>query len=372
LRLVLAVDALSPALTGIGRYAWELAQRMPRVSGIDQVHYLRDERWVQDPATLLDTAPRFTIKQRMIRKLRRRIPQEWIAASLHRRCRGAVFHGPNYFVPPCADVAVATVHDLSIFKYPETHPVARLRHFEREFKVSMNRASHLITDSESTRREVIDFLGMREDRVSAVALGVSEAFLPRAVRASELPDGLLPGGYTLCVSSLEPRKRIGNLLAAYGSLPMALRRRWPLALAGGAGWLNEDLHRAIERGKDAGWLRHLGYVPEPNLPALYAGARLFAYPSVYEGFGLPALEAMACGIPVITSDRSCLPELVGSAGLQVNPDDVAALRDACERGLTDDAWRCMGATAGQNRSRTFTWDRCMVETVRVYERALYH
>jgi glycosyltransferase involved in cell wall biosynthesis len=134
--------------------------------------------------------------------------------------------------------------------------------------------------------------------------------------------GLSHGSYSLCVTTIEPRKRIDSLLAAYARLPEKLRVVYPLILVGGKGWRSEHLHQAIDAAANAGWLHYLGFVPEDDLPALYAGARLFVYPSSYEGFGLPVIEAMASGVPVVTSNRSCLPEIASGAAKLVDPDDV--------------------------------------------------
>jgi alpha-1,3-rhamnosyl/mannosyltransferase len=174
------------------------------------------------------------------------------------------------------------------------------------------------------------------------------------------------GNYSLCVSTIEPRKKIDALLDAYSCLPHDLRRRYPLVLIGSVGWKCEALHQRIERCCAEGWVNYFGYVPEADLPVLYAGARLFVYPSNYEGFGLPVLEAMASGVPVVTSDCSSLPEVAGGAALLVDPDEVDSLADCVQRGLTDEEWRLSASSHGLNVASRFTWDRCVEETVQVY------
>ena len=367
---ILSVEALAPVLTGIGRYAWELASRLPQQAGVGQLRYYRQGQWVPDPALLLQTPSAGAGLGRKKSGFRIRAPRWLKDYGLTRACRDQVFHGPNYMLPRCVDIGVATVHDLSVFKFPETHPIERIRQFEREFGLSMARAAHLITDSEATRKEVIDFLAWAPEKITVVPLGVSSQFAPRS--EAELAPclakyGLRHGGYALCVSTLEPRKKIANLLQAYQCLPQRLREQTPLILIGSRGWLSEELHQEIERLASQGWLRYLGFVPEADLPALYAGARMFIYPSSYEGFGLPVLEAMASGVPVVTSNRSSLPEVTKGAALLVDPDDIDALAVSIEAGLSDQPWRTAAIALGLTVAQGFTWDRCIEQTVRVYK-----
>jgi alpha-1,3-rhamnosyl/mannosyltransferase len=364
MKLILSSEAISPPLTGIGRYTWELAKRLPAVHGL-RVRFYHQGRWIPDPALLLN------VEQPHIRKtwLERQEPRWLRDTRLKWDCRGAVFHGPNFFLPPCADIGVATIHDLSVFKYPETHPIERIRQYEREFDSTISRAAHLIAVSEVMRQEIIAFLGWPANRITTVPNGVSDTFSPKAT--PELFPflqryDLKADDYTLCVSTLEPRKKIENLLQAYKHLPQDVRERFPLILAGSPGWLSEALQEEIERCTRQGWLRYLGFAPEADLPALYAGARLFVYPSIYEGFGLPVLEAMASGVPVVTSDRSSLPEVTAGAALLVDPDDVDLLADSIQKGLCDEEWRISASSLGLTVSQGYSWERCVDETVSVY------
>lgn len=375
MKVVLAVDALTPPLSGIGRYTWELASRLALDSSIDQLHFYRNGYWIRNPSALLDPslsaagphaykqlAPRWS----SVKSLR------WIGGVI--RCKGAIFHGPNYFLPPCTDRGAITVHDLSIFKFPETHPVERIRQFEKHFSLSIQRADHLITDTQTTREEVIRFLGWPEDRVTAVHLGVSERFRPQEFCQTEpilTRYGLQYAGYALCVSTLEPRKRIDRLLDAYSLLPAQIRDRFPLILIGARGWLNEDLHLKITAGTRAGWLKYLGFVPEEDLPIIFAGARLFIYPSIYEGFGLPVAEAMASGVPVVTSKFSCLPEVTQGAAMLIDPDDIEDFCTIIHRGLDDDEWRAKANSAGLSIAKSYRWSRCIKDTVLVYRKIMH-
>jgi len=369
LKVVLSVEALAPVLSGIGRYTWELATRLPAQLGQGQISYMRQRHRVGNPAQLLDgswKAPKTGLNLCGIKvKTPRWLKERQLIAS----CKGQVFHGPNFFLPSFADRGVITVHDLSVFKYPETHPIERIRHFEAEFTKSVQRASHIITDSDATRAEVIAYLGWSPDNITAVPLGVSPTFKPRS--AQDVAEcmaryKLIYGQYALCVSTMEPRKKIDALLVAYQRLPDVVRQRHPLVLIGGAGWLSEKLHEEIARLSAQGWLHYLGFVPEVDLPFLYSGARTFVYPSIYEGFGLPVLEAMASGVPVVTSNRTSLPEITQGAALLVDPDDIVALTQALDVALGDESWRQPAQQRGLTVAMTYTWDKCIENTIEVY------
>jgi glycosyltransferase involved in cell wall biosynthesis len=366
LKLILSTEAISPDLTGIGRYTWELANRLPHQDQVDNVRFYRNGNWVSDPQSLLHAAvPQAANTPHLRFKLPRRV-RDW---GMHYACRDSVFHGPNFFLPACADKGVITVHDLSVFKFPELHPAERIKQFERDFERSVAKAAHVITDSKTTRAEVIAFTGLPADRVTAVALGVSDLF--KQVKDEDATEplqkyGLVPRAYALCVSTLEPRKKVGELLVAWRLLPSRLRSMYPLVLIGGNGWLSQALQDEISQGAAQGWVKRLGYVPEQDLPLLYAGAALFVYPSTYEGFGLPPIEAMACGVPVVVSNQSCLPEVTKGAALMVDPNDTEVFCSTLEKGLTDQAWRASASAAGRVVAASYTWDRCVDETVAVY------
>ena len=358
-RVTLCVDALSPNPGGIGRYTWELCKGLARHDEIDDLRFFGRGRLIDDPAILLTEDPKLP---------RRRAWRRWWDK---RAMRSSIVHGPNYFLPAFAETGIITVHDLSVFRYPETHPAERVRAFEREFLSSLSRAAHVITDTETVRGELIETFSVQPDRVSAVPLGVDASFRPQPAPALEpvlAKWGLQPNKYGLCVSTLEPRKKISELLAAWRKLPTAIRNAYPLVLCGGAGWRNEQLRRQVEDGVAEGWLRHLGFVSEEVLPRLYAGAAMFIYPSIYEGFGLPPLEALASGVPVMVSRRSCLPEVCGTAARYFDPDDAEDFASAIEANLADLEWRADSIQRGIIRASLFSWNRCIDDTVEIYRK----
>jgi alpha-1,3-rhamnosyl/mannosyltransferase len=235
------------------------------------------------------------------------------------------------------------------------------------------RASHIVADSEFTRGEVIGHYGARPARVSAVPLGVADHFRPvphERCAAILAKRGLEPGRYLLALGTIEPRKNLATTIAAYAGMPPALRARFPLVVSGMEGWGGALLSPAMREPIARGEVRLTGYVPQDELPALYSGARAFVYPSLYEGFGLPPLEAMACGAPVIVSSSSSLPEVVGDAGLLVEALDAAALGHAMQSLVDDGALRERLAAQGIARAARFTWRACAERTMQAYRSAL--
>jgi alpha-1,3-rhamnosyl/mannosyltransferase len=182
--------------------------------------------------------------------------------------------------------------------------------------------------------------------------------------------GLPLTGYGLTVSSVEPRKRIDKLLAAWSALPVHLRRRFPLVLAGAKGWLSDELHLKIATGREQGWVIPLGFVPETDLPAIYSGATIFVYPSIYEGFGLPPLEAMASGVPSIVAAEASLAEVTRGGAKQVNPEDVGSFAAAIAEALEDSDWRREAASRGIHIAGGYSWSSCIDQTFEVYRKII--
>lgn len=384
MRVILSVDAIFPPLTGIGRYAWELATRLPAVAEIEELRYFGYGKWINDPATLIYQeagGTEATGWQKVWPAVRRGLASSPLAVKGYAKLTPHVyrhrlknyqdwlFHSPNFFLPPFQGRAVTTFHDLSIYRYPEYHPVARVEFMRGEMPKAARRASHIITDSEAIRQEVMDLFSVPGDRITVVPIGVDENFCPRLpceTTAVLEQYGLSYGRYTLCVATIEPRKNISNLLTAYRQLPFGLRLQYPLVLVGDRGWNSEVIHEKILVGEIEGWVKYLGYTPQKHLPYLYAGARGFAMISHYEGFGLPVLEAMASGIPVVTSNISSLPEVARDAGLLVSPLDVDAIAEALYRTLEDDVWRDIAIHRGLEIAEEMTWDACVRRTMDIY------
>jgi glycosyltransferase involved in cell wall biosynthesis len=389
MQVILGSDAIHRPLTGIGRYALELARHLREMPEVERLDFFSMGRWqtwqdlqaCEHPVMPIDgpanASPTQTLRSALagnalaVKAYGALTPALYAWRLRHRA--DALFHSPNYFLPPHSGPCVATIHDLSHVWYPQFHPQVRVNFMNRALPQTLRRADFLITDAESVRQEVIRHFAWPENKIAAVPLGVDPIYRPR--EASEVQDvlnawGLVYEGFTLFVGTVEPRKNLITLMTAYEQLPEKLRMQWPLVIAGNEGWNSKEIHSRMERAATQGWLRYLSFVPQTQLPMLYAGARLFAYPSVYEGFGLPPLEAMASGVPVVCSNVSSLPEVVGEVALGFSPTDVQGLYTALTQGLEDESWRSQAKSAGCARSQNFSWQQCAANTMKIYEQCL--
>jgi glycosyltransferase involved in cell wall biosynthesis len=266
---------------------------------------------------------------------------------------------------------VATIHDLTPLLFPGYHtPLVRETQAKKLHFIEMQ-ADAVIAVSESTKQDAVEHLGLDPLRVYVVHNGVDASFRPlppTAVADTLRPLDLAPQEYVLHLGTVEPRKNLVRLIQAYHQVRQELSRLTPkLVQVGMKGWLHEDVLTQVHVLNLEDDVIFLGQVDSDLLPALYNGARLFVYPSIYEGFGLPVLEAMACGTPVITSNVSSLPEVAGDAAILVDPYDVTQIAEAIERMLTDEEQREMLSRRGLVRSAHFTWETAARKTLQVYE-----
>jgi glycosyltransferase involved in cell wall biosynthesis len=261
-----------------------------------------------------------------------------------------LFHASHQLLAPPRNTRVtATLYDMTCWLQPETHTASNVAMAKRFARRVLQRADGMIAISQSTRADAIRILGLNPDRIEVIYPGVAEAFFGAKPVARQKP-------YILFVGTIEPRKNVGVLLDAYEQMAPSLRGEFDLVIAGPAGWGDRSVLRRLQE-KPAG-VKYLGYVPEADLPGLTAGATVFVYPSLYEGFGLPVAQAMVAGVPVITSNVSSLPEVAGDAALLVEPASVAGLRAALERMLFSPDLRAELSTNGLRRSNQFRWEAC--------------
>lgn len=374
MKVILAVDSIKFPLTGIGRYTYELAKQLKLQENIELLLFAHGSQVRELPVHIQAKPGVLAGLRKQLRKSNLLIRVYQLLVGI--KCRvnlkahsDAIFHGPNFYLPRFNGASVATFHDLSTFTWPHCHPPERVRFMQRELKFTLQRASLLITDSEYTRQEIASYFGYPLDKIRTVPLAYSSDFHPREAIETNLvlnKFSLTHDGYTFYAGTIEPRKNIESLLDAYAMLPDSARARWPLVLAGYHGWQTEALHERIEDAVSAGWARYLGYVANDDLPILFAGARLFVFPSHYEGFGLPVLEAMASGVPVVCSNSSSLPEVAGGAAIMCDALDVHKLNQLIIVGLEDESWRVGAVTKGMAQSSKFSWERCAKETMAVY------
>jgi alpha-1,3-rhamnosyl/mannosyltransferase len=372
INLLLNALPLVPPLTGIGNYAMHLSDGLNRHPEIGDMAYMGHAK-----LGTRDEVVRHLINRKIrsmvgfFRKFRPAffLRDQVVKYRLRGRLDGYLYHETNYILEPYDGVSIATIHDLSYLHYPQYHPAERIWFMERGMPQTLQRAAHLITDSEYVRQEVIRIFGVSPQRVSTVHLGVNSHYHQYSREQVEpvlRKYGLGYQQYVLIVGTFEPRKNLAALADAYCSLPTRVTQKIPLVHAGAPGWLHEDIENKLFGLKQKGCFCPLGFVDGRDLPYLYAGALSFAYPSLYEGFGLPVLEAMACGTPVLASNSSSLPEVVGNAGLLVNPQDPDDLRAGLRRLLEDEEFRQFARREGPRRAANFSWDTCVQRTVQLY------
>ncbi len=368
--IALTVNALPlcAPLTGVGRYLVEVASHLaedPRFETTWFYGYPSRRLLTEgEPRFRLPGAPQAVNMALAAPRVSRPLALALRAAHTSWPARRFdVYFEPN-FVPRRelrARRTVVTVHDFSWLRNPEWHPRGRVAYITRRFKARIPRADRIITVSEAMRREALealDFLPDAADRLIAIPNGYDSARfhpLPQETTTAYRVARNLPERCVLCVGTIEPRKNVARLTRAWATLPEPLKAAHPLVLAGPAGWFAEYVTETL--GRDARHVRFLGYVPTAELPLLYNLATVFAYVSFYEGFGLPPLEAMACGVPVLASAIAAHREVCGEAALYVDPHDEEAIAHALRQLLEDDALRDDAVASGLERARRFSWTK---------------
>lgn len=382
MNIILNAQSLAPRLTGIGRYTLELIQRLENNSRVTSVHAFSNATW-RDSSTYATFESCSTNvadhAKKTIKAYAKKIPlaytlkkhvQQFVLERNAAKLASPIYHETNYVLASFQLPSVVTVHDLSHLLYPECHPLERVRHLERELPRTLDRAGHIICVSRFIRNQLHELMGVNLEKITPIHLGVSPSMRPcsREQVVSALKRYALPEeGYLLVVATREPRKNLDRLVRAYLQIQRSIRPRMPLVFVGDRGWKSEYLDRELQNLEAQGLVRTIGYVPEKDLPFIYCGATMFAFVSLYEGFGLPPLEAMACGTPVLAADTSAMTEVIADAGLLVDPYDIDAIASGLTRLLGDEDLRSDLVRKGIQRAASFTWDQCVEKTIDVYE-----
>jgi alpha-1,3-rhamnosyl/mannosyltransferase len=281
--------------------------------------------------------------------------------------RGAdVFHATNLVRRPPRKMRLSTtLHDMTSCLMPELHPRANLR-ADRAFASLLRRADGIVAVSASTRNDAVRALGIPQERITVIHSGIADAFFspPAAAVANVRQRYHLDRPFVLYIGTVEPRKNLDGLLDAWAAVPASVREEFDLVLAGPIGWASPQTAARVRS------MRYLGYVPEADLAPLTAAAAVFAYPSFYEGFGFPVAQAMAAGVPVVTSNVSSLPEIAGDAALLVDPRSLQDIRDALVRLLTSPSLCADLAARGRTRAQLFRWETCAAQSWEFFRRLL--
>lgn len=295
-------------------------------------------------------------------RLRMPLPVERIVGAVD------VVHGTDFVLPPTKAKTLLSIHDFAYIIHPETAPPELRRYLGGVVPRNVRRADHIHVNSRATKADMERLLGTVPAKSTIVYSGSGGDFYPRpAAEIAEMRQRLgLPERYLLNVGTVQPRKNVERLIEAFGQLPVELRSQ-PLVIGGKRGWLAEPIYAAVQRHGLEQAVIFLDFVSDSDLPKLYSGATAMVYPSLYEGFGVPIVEAQACGTPVITSTISSLPEIAGNAALLVDPHDTAALTAALQTILTEPELCQNLAEAGPRQAAKFTWEGTGLGVLGLYE-----
>lgn len=360
---------LCAAKTGVGHYTFELARALAHVSPQNEYELLSPFPFATDEDELPGNL-------RRVEKRVNRFGRRWwtIGLPFHVRQRGfTLFHGTNFNVPlwnQCP--TVVTIHDLSTLLYPGTHEAHIVKRARRRLPVMARQATVIITPSESVKREVCEHLAINSNKIVAVPEAARRQFKPApAAQIAQVKGKFnIEDDFILFVGTIEPRKNIMTLVRAFAEILRTTELRPQLVIAGKEGWLTNELFAFTRQAGFADRLRLTGYVTDAELCALYSSCRVCVYPSIYEGFGLPPLEAMQCGAPVIVSRIPSLRETAGDAARFVAPMNVEELAATLVELLTYAVARAQLSAAGLTRAAEFTWERAAHLTLGVYDEAL--
>lgn len=415
INLILATDSLYPPLTGIGYYTAHLLDEFLQCPEVAQLRGLNDHGFTEReqltelvklakqgqlgwlphdldggkdgdiPEAAVANGKFMIALKTQLKKIpgmaafsdyRRGRRQQAVLAELPQRetRQPWILHAPNYVPPTHTGPTVISIHDLSHLRHPETHPKERIDWLNNHLPAAMANADQIISVSEFTKNEMLA-LGLVEDpaRITVCYNGCDPSFRPHSDEEL-LPElskwGLERGKYILSVATLEPRKNMERLLDAYEALPAEVASEYALVLTGADGWKNDSLRQHIARLSPPHRVITTGYLERPQLQSLLAGAGVFAYLSIYEGFGLPVIEAMASGTPVLTSNTTSLIEVAGDSAVTVDPLDVSAIGDGILAVLNNPALADEFRVKGLARASQFSWKRCARETLEVYRSVL--
>ncbi len=357
---------------GIGRYVRDLIAALAKLDPDTPYHLFVAGATVES----LPAPPGANFRWTPTRLSPKWMARIWQRARLpipvtHWTGRVTLYHATDFVLPPvpASTKTLLTVHDLSFVRAPETAS-PRLRAYLNEVVPrSVRRADHVLADSQATKDDLIALYGTPPDKISVLLSGVSDHFVPvtdsAQLTAVRVRYGIGDAPYLLAVGTVQPRKNYERLIRALASLPKALEQV-KLVIVGGRGWLQAPIYEAVDALHLRDRVIFTGFADDADLPALYSGARALAYPSLYEGFGLPILEAMRCGIPVLTARTSSLTEVAGDAALLVDPTSVESIRDGLIRLLTDEELHTRLIAAGDAQSRPFTWKRAARTLLDIY------
>lgn len=384
MKVILGCDPLLAPLTGIGNYTQQIAKGLAASDRVDDFKLFAHGKFFTEkiygenevgatstfkPPTLLSRARVFLAKSEMAVSAYSKVVPLIEKAKLN-RYQDFIFHSPNFILPNFSGRKIVTIHDLSTLKFPQFHPASRVKFVNAAIERAVESAEHFITDTEFIRNELIQYFNLPPEKVSAIPLAASKNYCVKSEGecAQVLSRfDLLYRGFFLFVSTIEPRKNLMTILEAMEAYASS-QKHMPLVIVGGKGWNSNAIHTKIEQLQRKGIVRYFGYVEQYSLEVLLASAKALVFPSRYEGFGLPVLEAMQSGTPVLTSYNSAMSEVTGQAGLLVQHEDPNDIKLGLIKLSSDEEFVDNITHKGLQRADEYSWEKTVKKTIDIYEK----
>jgi glycosyltransferase involved in cell wall biosynthesis len=373
---------ISPAINekaGIGRYSYNLVTNLLKIDHKNQYflfsNFIRDPDGTKKERLNSLCKPNSKVKNYLLPgKIKELIWKSPFISPIDLLLgKVDVFHGLNFLcIPYHVKSAIVTIYDLAFLKFPEQVGKGYAEYFTKATKNAVFNSDIIISISQSTKDDLIELLQVPKEKIKVIYLGVEDYFFIKVNPVKRRKIALkynLPQKYILYVGTLEPRKNIVGLVKAFNLLNKNLQTKYKLVIAGEKGWLYDEIFQTVANLKLGDKVIFTGFIPDCDLPAIYQGAKIFVLPSFYEGFGLPILEAMASGCPTISSNTSSMPEVVGDAGILINPSYPEEITQAIKKLLSDQTLYNQLKNKGEIQAQKFSWQKCGQETLRVYEEA---
>ncbi len=380
-RICVDIQSVLKMRTGIGWYTYETSKRIAEFNRDFEVFGLAFDFMNRNSSKDIsndldfDKVEIFTkVPARIYKLLWNLIPIKYDSIF----SAGDVYHFNNYIVPPMGNKSkvIINIYDMVYKQYPNTMKKSNLYFLNRDIARSANRADIIITISESSKKDIIKFLNVSKSKIRIIPPGVDSEFFQKGLNPSnEIKRSMierynLPTDYFLYLGTLEPRKNIITVLKAYSKLARDIKKKYKLVLCGSKGWKYKDIFDEIDRLGIAENILFTGYVDEIDKPFIYGMARVFLFPSLYEGFGIPIVESMASGVPVITSNTASMPEAGGKAAIYIEPNDYLSMAKNIEKLVLDEDFHSEKKKESILQAGNFSWSKAAIQTMEVYKELL--
>ena len=365
-KIVVDTLALLSPLTGIGRYTYEICDQLKNKDEFDlDFYYCYFSKNIIKPDEVSKTKnfKNFLSKTPLLKKVSRKLLNTY--TTLQYKKNFDIYWQPN-FIPNVnikSKFTVTSVHDFSFLHHKEFHPKERIEYFQKYFFENIKKSDLIITGSEFIKKEILNHIDIDKSKVKVVYHGIDHNVFKKY---DEIDLSInLPKNFLLCVGSLEPRKNLYRLLKSYELLPKYIKEEYKLVLVGFSGWENSEILEIINKNKN--YIHYLGYVTNEELAMIYNLAKIFIYPSLYEGFGLPPIEAMACGVPVITSENSPMQEVCKDYATYINPYEIDDIVSKLKFLIENEKYRSDKSTDAIQHVQSFTWEKSATEHSKIFK-----